>query len=182
MKKISMVKQYLLNAVVLLSLLLNFGAQANADEINSLSNVSTSELSAVSLPPTDHSFLLGTWVNVDKATNNIRAFVIKYDASGELSVRAYGACSPTACDWGSTPAVPYATNVSSNLAEGFTAPYDHGFSETILTGTRLVARQFADYDLMTVNSFTKFKDGSNRSNYYVTNYFVKVKPTVSTVK
>jgi hypothetical protein len=175
MKKI---KQYLLNTSILLSVLMIFGAPVNAEEVNSLSNAASAELLAVSLPPTDHSFLLGTWVNVDKATNNIRAFVIKYDTAGELTVRAYGACSPTACDWGAVSALPYATSVSSNLAEGFTAPYDHGFSETILTGTHLVARQYADYDLMTVNSFTKFNDGSNRSSYYATNYFVKVKQAI----
>lgn len=46
--------------------------------------------------------LLGTWTNCDQATRGLVRVVIAASGSG-ISVHAFGACSPTPCDWGLVP-------------------------------------------------------------------------------
>jgi hypothetical protein len=43
--------------------------------------------------------LVGTWVNVNAATRDIVKIVLT-NSGGSLGVHAFGACSPTPCDWG----------------------------------------------------------------------------------
>lgn len=102
--------------------------------------------------------LVGTWVNVNKATRDLIKVVIS--ASGTaLSVEAYGACSPTPCDWGKVSGLAYAANVSSSAAVAFSAHYTFSFAQVILTG------HLQGSELI-VESFTQFTDGSGRSNMY----------------
>lgn len=46
--------------------------------------------------------LVGTWVNVNAATQDIVKIVLTNNG-GSLGVHAFGACSPTPCDWGQVP-------------------------------------------------------------------------------
>lgn len=102
--------------------------------------------------------LAGTWTNTDTATRDIVKVVIIQSGSG-ISVHAYGACSPTPCDWGTVTGIAYAASVSTSAGVAFSAQYNFGFSKVTLTG-RLDGR------LMTLESFTQFTDGSERNNYY----------------
>ena len=104
------------------------------------------------------SALVGTWANIDPATRGIVKIVIAAAATGIL-VHAYGACSPTPCDWGSVSGLAYAANVSSNAGVAFTATYNFGFKQTFMTG-HLNGR------LLAVETFDHFTDGSGRSDYY----------------
>ena len=47
--------------------------------------------------------LLGMWANVDPETRGVTRLVIT-EEDGRLFVRAYGACFPTDCDWGTVSA------------------------------------------------------------------------------
>lgn len=106
-------------------------------------------------PPT--GILSGNWVNVDPATRSIVR--VNFAGTGvSLKVHAYGACSPTPCDWGAVTAHSYAANVSSAVTIAFTATYTTSFSQIVLAGH--VSR-----GLLTVDSFTRFTDGSSRSDY-----------------
>jgi hypothetical protein len=104
------------------------------------------------------SALIGTWNNCDAATRGLLRVVIAASGSA-ITVRAFGACTPTPCDWGTVPGLAYAADVSSSSAVAFTAHYKFSFKETIVTGV-------LDQRTLIVETFNRFTDGSGRSNYY----------------
>ena len=113
--------------------------------------------------------LPGTWVNTNPDSRGIVKVAIRVRDS-RLFVRAFGAGDPEPCDWGEAEAdQTYAGNVSSHVAAGFTAGYDFGFS-----GIHLQANW--NQGLLVLASFTSFKDGSRRSNYFSREFFHRAVP------
>jgi hypothetical protein len=89
-------------------------------------------------------------------------------------VQAWGKCHPKDCDWGVVPAYSFSPDVSSdpvNQAQALMAVFDAGFSETALfikpQGNRL-----------SVQSYTRFKDNSGRTNY-ASSYVFQKSPSIS---
>jgi hypothetical protein len=120
----------------------------------------TAEAAGAAISP---SPLIKTWTNIDPATRDIVKIVIA--ASGTaISVEAFGACSPTPCDWGSVPGLIYAANVSASKAVAFSAGYTFSFATVILVGHHAGKH-------LVVESFTQFTDGSGRSNFRSTDTF-----------
>jgi hypothetical protein len=111
--------------------------------------------------------IVGTWNACDAATRNLVRVVIAASGSG-ITVHAFGACTPTPCDWGSVPGLAYAENVSASAAIAFSAHYKFSFKETILTGV-------LDSGSLRVETFNHFTDGSGRSDYYTRGYFCKAR-------
>jgi hypothetical protein len=109
--------------------------------------------------------LLGDWENVDPNSGGIVKVVIQGSASN-LTIRAYGNCQPTSCDWGPTSGVSYGFTVSDSQGTGFTASWDFGFSVKLLTGWLNLSD-----GTLNVASWTTFKDGSGRSSYYAVDVF-----------
>ncbi|CAK8724450.1 MAG: hypothetical protein CDV28_10259 [Candidatus Electronema aureum] len=103
--------------------------------------------------------LVGTWINCDKQTGGIVKIEIAVDGKG-LVVHAYGACHPDPCDWGAVSGHSYSSSVSSLDAVAFTAVFDAGFSERLLTG-------HLENGCLIAESYTNFKDGGGRYDYYV---------------
>lgn len=102
--------------------------------------------------------LVGTWINSDPATRGLVKVIIA--ATGlDITVNAFGACSPTPCNWGIVPGTAYAANVSSTTGIAFSAQYKFGFKTSVVTGT-------LQGKLLIVETFDTFTDGSGRSNYY----------------
>jgi hypothetical protein len=116
-------------------------------------------------PKLDLTSLIGTWCNCDPNTRGIVKIELS-EKAGSLLVHVYGACHPTPCDWGVVSGIAYAESVVDNDAIAFTAPYDHGFSERILTG-------HIDCGSLVIETFSTFKDGSGRSNYYSRAYLCR---------
>jgi hypothetical protein len=110
--------------------------------------------------------LIGTWNACDAATRGLVRIVIAASGSG-ITVHAFGACTPTPCDWGQVPGLDYAADVSSNVAVAFSAHYKFSFKDTIVTGV-------LDSGSMRVETFNHFTDGSGRSDYYTRGYFCRV--------
>jgi hypothetical protein len=109
--------------------------------------------------------LVGTWSACDRATRSLVRVVIA--ASGpSITVQAFGACTPTPCDWGAVPGLAYAANVSATVAVAFSARYEFDFKEVIVTGV-------LDSGSLRVETFNHFTDGSGRSDYYTRGYFCK---------
>ena len=104
------------------------------------------------------SALVGTWNNCDPATRGLVRVVIAASGSA-ITVHAFGACTPTPCDWGVVPGLAYAADVSSSAAVAFTAHYKFSFKDTIVTG-------ILDQRTLIVETFNHFTDGSGRSDYY----------------
>jgi len=104
--------------------------------------------------------LVGTWNNINHATRDLVKIVIAAAGTG-ITVHAFGACTPTPCDWHTVSGLAYAANVSSTVAVAFSAQYRFSFSEVILVG------HLKGEELL-VESFTHFTDGSGRDDYYST--------------
>jgi hypothetical protein len=111
----------------------------------------------------------GVWKNINPNTNGVTTLDIKVSGTN-MTVRTWGKCSPTDCDWGTVTAYPYAKNVSVNLANTarvVSAIYTTGFSETII-----IIRPMGKARLR-AETFTRFTDGSGRSNYNAAYIFKK---------
>lgn len=112
----------------------------------------------------------GTWTNTDPDTRGITKIVITQQGSA-LRMHAWGQCQPEDCDWGKVPAFIYAPSVSSNMMQTgrvMTANYKTGFSET------LVVVKPAGKNRLKAETFTRFTDGSNRSNYTSSQTFRRI--------
>jgi hypothetical protein len=109
--------------------------------------------------------LLGTWNNCDRGTRGLLR--LKLTGTGTtVNVQAFGACTPTPCDWGAVPVVIHAADVGATNGIAFSAKYKFPFKETVLTGV-------IDRGALVVETFDRFTDGSGRSNYYSRAYFAK---------
>jgi hypothetical protein len=102
--------------------------------------------------------LVGTWVNCNHQTRGMVRVIIAA-AGKEITVHGFGACSPNPCDWGTTPGLVYAENVTATPGVAFTATYTFGFKQTIVIGH---LRNGA----LIIETFDHFTDNSGRSDYY----------------
>jgi hypothetical protein len=112
--------------------------------------------------------LLGDWKNVNPNSRDIVRIMIT-DAGGAVEVHAWGACSPTPCDWGTVKAIPYAPNVSAPLpadAQYLEADFPQSFAQV-----KLIIDP-AGGELRAV-ALTRFTDNSGRSNEVNTDLFKK---------
>jgi hypothetical protein len=125
------------------------------------------------VPPVANTALRGTWVNTNSSTKSVEQIIVTPIRGGNVSVDAFGACTPTWCEWGSVPAIVYGPSVTAKTGTSFQT--DQRFvvngkewSRTNLQGT--VARTAAGLRL-TVRELTVFEDGSGRKNYTNTETF-----------
>jgi len=70
-------------------------------------------------------------------------------------------------DWGRAPVKLLAASPHSRATAGFTCTYDFGFAETRLQAMIMKG-------LIVLAQFHKFKDDSNRMNFFVREYFAVV--------
>ena len=101
--------------------------------------------------------IIGRWNNCDKNTRGLVRLVLGTKGT-TLTVQGFGACVPTPCDWGVVEGIAYGDSVVATEAIAFSAHYDFGFKETIVTG-------YLDNGTLIVETYDRFKDGSGRSNY-----------------
>jgi hypothetical protein len=111
----------------------------------------------------DLSHFLGTWINTFRDTRSITRFVLA-QASAGYTITAY--VSDGVGDLGASEVVPFAPNVDSRQADGFTARYDFGFLEMSLAA-------YYTKGLIVVSQYTRFKDGSGRPDYFNREFFFK---------
>ncbi len=108
--------------------------------------------------------LSGVWLNTNKASRGIIKVIVTLHGP-RITVRVYGAGDPEPFDWGEVEAEHiYAGNISSHAAAGFTATYHFDFSEVQLQANW-------NQGLLVLASFTSFKDGSDRCNYFSREFF-----------
>lgn len=109
----------------------------------------------------------GSWKNVDANTRGVTTLVITAQGS-VLKMRAWGQCHPEDCDWGEVDAHAYAPSVSSPIestAQAVSAVFESGFSQTQVIVVP------AGNNAVRATIYTRFTDGSNRSNYTATYAF-----------
>jgi hypothetical protein len=78
--------------------------------------------------------LIGTWDACNKETRGLVRVTIA-EQKGQLLVHAFGACTPTPCDWQQVQGLAYADSVNGGPAVAFTVIYHFDFKDTILTGS-----------------------------------------------
>jgi hypothetical protein len=104
----------------------------------------------------------GNWTNVNPSTRGLVRIEVT-SSGGSLSVHAWGACSPSPCDWGSKPAIAYAPNVGANpvtTARAVSARFVTGFDETLI-----ILKPVIDARHLSAETYTHFTDKSGRSPY-----------------
>jgi len=120
-------------------------------------------LSSVSTYAADADFL-GTWVNMNPNTTGI----VKIEISTGLSMKMWGACTPTPCDNGSTPLVTYGANSSDTNHKAATGQYVFSFKK-VETTLKIISPVRLNFE-----HFNQFTDGSIRQNYWMLEKFKKL--------
>lgn len=143
------------------------GATAIAAVAMGLGSGLVSAANATTVPPVASSALAGTWVNTNTATKSVKQIVITGQRGGNIRVDAFGACTPSLCEWGAVPGIVYGPNVSSTTGTTFQTNQrflsgDTEWSRTALQGT---VRKTAAGLRLSVRELTVFEDNSGRKNY-----------------
>ncbi len=112
----------------------------------------------------DLSPFLGTWVNTFRETRSLTRFVLTRASAG-YTINTF--VSEGIEDLGPAEVVPFAPNVNSRHADGFTARYDFGFLEMLLAA-------YYTKGLIVVSQYTRFKDQSGRPDYFNREFFFKM--------
>ena len=112
----------------------------------------------------DSSPLLGEWDSTNEETRGIVKLIISAGGNGDLVVRAYGACSPSPCDWGEVEGQIFSLGINLRAAEAFKAFYDFGFMETFLAA-------YLNKRILVVDAYNVFKDQSGRAHYFLRDHF-----------
>jgi hypothetical protein len=102
--------------------------------------------------------LTGTWMNADHKTRDLIRLMIELKGN-EITVHAFGACTPNPCDWGAVPGMVFAESVCSVPSVAFTSLYKFDFAEITLVGRLYKEALF-------VETFTHFIDHSGRADYF----------------
>ena len=110
---------------------------------------------------------IGLWANADAGTDGIVRMQITTGVHGP-GIRVFGACTPSACDWGIVGLTTYGNSVTDADHKYGTAVYNHGFA------SRLVTLQLIDSSTLVAHTYTQFQDGSGRQNYHSRAVFKKV--------
>jgi hypothetical protein len=111
----------------------------------------------------DTSPLPGNWINSNPDTNGIARMVVS-ESNGSLSLHAYAIGPDGLIDWGTTDLAVFTSTPTSRVGAGFTCLFDFGFAETELQGMIMKG-------LLVLAQFHRFKDESNRADYFLREYF-----------
>jgi len=108
--------------------------------------------------------LPGVWINTNCSSLGIVKVVVAVKNS-KLVVRVFGAADPEPNDWGETEADHvYAGSITSRTGAGFTAWYHLDFAQIHLQANW-------NQGLLVLATFTSFRDGSRRSDYFSREFF-----------
>jgi hypothetical protein len=121
-------------------------------------------------PPALAAGAFGSWKNVNGSTSSLKGIKISGTVASPV-IQAFGACSPTACDWGQVRGTTYGATISSTVGRSVLAPYVFGFKKSQLSIS--YGRNAKDVEILVVGEYNEFTDGSGRSNYSMTETFVR---------
>jgi hypothetical protein len=109
--------------------------------------------------------ILGVWINTNSQTGHIAKVEILEE--GELFyMHAHGAglVQGELVDWGRVKCEVYYSDISSKSIAGLEAQCDFGFMETKMSC-------LIKYGILVIQTYNTFKDNSNRSNYFLREFF-----------
>ena len=109
------------------------------------------------------SAFVGEWVNSNSDTTSIARVRIS-ESGGKLLMRVLAIGPKGLIDWGVAELAIFSSSPSSSTPSGFTGQYDFGFAETEIKGMIMKG-------LLVLAQFHRFKDESQRADYFVREYF-----------
>lgn len=109
----------------------------------------------------------GHWYNVNPDTGLIKEVNI-YERGGACFFHAIAAGENGPIDWGETGCRPYYATVESNAIEGFHAEYKSDDLEVLMCVN-------VKYGVFVLQTYTRFKDGSERQDYFGREFFSRAK-------
>lgn len=104
---------------------------------------------------------VGTWKNTDTNNPGITRLVVEKNSSGKLTIRAYGKCHPSDCDFGKTSLVTYGKTVSDKDHIYATANYTFSFKKALLA----LELNTSDRKKLCLRDYNQFTDNSGRQDY-----------------
>jgi hypothetical protein len=116
----------------------------------------------------DLSMLTGRWANTNPRSQGIVEVRMRIEED-VLHINLFGAGDHAPIDWGGLPATVYHERNDEGLEQPFRAHYEFGFMDVALQG-------FLRQGVLVVLSFTRFSDGSGRTNYFSKEFFHRVGP------
>jgi hypothetical protein len=112
---------------------------------------------------------IGTWENVKSTDPGIVRITIAQQG-GSVSVRAFGQCTPTPCDWGQVSGTLYGADVQSQLPQQtqvIRAEFNQSFAR------RQLIIHLSSGNQLRVEVLTQFTDTSGRANNFDSDLFKK---------
>ncbi len=107
---------------------------------------------------------VGEWINIDPNTRGVTKVIITQE--DDLSIKAFGKCSPNDCHWGPEKLHPISASVTTNANfipfDYCIAIWDKGLA---LLGLKLKVTSGPIPELH-VENFNIYKDGSARNNHH----------------
>jgi hypothetical protein len=107
--------------------------------------------------------LLGTWLNYYDQTTGILRIVLS-ERRGIPMIRATGARRPEPVDWGEAFCAVYTDGATGRRATALSAHYRFPALTVMLAG-------YLNKRLLVVDAYTKFTDGTGRSDYFQRDHF-----------
>jgi hypothetical protein len=112
--------------------------------------------------------LTGRWANTNPRSQGIVEVRMRSEEN-VLHINLFGAGDHAPIDWGAVPASVYYERNDEGLEQPFRAHYELGFMDVALQG-------FLRQGVLVILSFTRFSDGSGRTNYFNKEFFYRVGP------
>ncbi|MFC2108412.1 hypothetical protein ACFLS5_03020 [Candidatus Bipolaricaulota bacterium] len=134
--------------------------------------VATALLGAVALGSTLSGWevFVGYWVNVLPSESPARVIISGSDQFS-ATFQGFGSCVPTDCEWPIVPLWIFGEhNPAATEATTATCSWDAGFKEVFAT---IHVHDLGNVDMLVVDLYSRFSDGSGRSNYHAIGYLAK---------
>lgn len=113
----------------------------------------------------DLSPFVGTWTNTKLGSGQLPK-VIMTESAGELFMQGFGARETELQDWGKVPCTVFTDAVDSDLANAFMARYEFESMDVEISSN-------VKLGVLVVQTYTRFKDGSDRYNYYAREFYAR---------
>ncbi|MCB9232394.1 MAG: hypothetical protein H6581_12065 [Bacteroidia bacterium] len=133
--------------------------------MSQLSHTKLDDLKGLAQPgqKVDLKPFLGTWKNTKPGSGQIPKIIMR-ETEGELYMHAWGACTPQLCDWGQARCEVFTDGPGSPLANAFLARFTFEQMDVEISSN-------VKLGVLVVQTYTRFKDGSARHNYYTREFY-----------
>ena len=106
---------------------------------------------------------VGKWENTKEGSGQL-PYVELREENGALYLRAFGAGESALIDWGESACEVFAENIYDGTAIAFMASFH-------LSGIEVDITANVKLGVLVVQTYTRFKDGSDRLNYYAREFY-----------